>query len=360
MNKTAIVNTSLGRGGSERVTVILSEYLNKIGVDTEVVTIYKEDNEYTLSNSVKRNILLNDKENRKNKLLKILISIKKLRDVIKEKNIDTLIVMDLPLFTYSIPSTFFLKTKVIVSERNDPASYSGSKMIKIVSRFLMRFADGFVFQTNDAKNFYSKFLKGRGTVIYNPLESSNLPDVYNGKKEKIIVSMGRLYPQKNQKILIEAFANIANKIPDYKLIIYGEGPLRNEFESQIEHLNLKDRIILPGNFLDVHERIKKASLFVMTSDFEGMPNALIEAMAMGLPCISTDCPCGGPRELIIDGENGILVPVNDTLSLQESILKVLSDEKFANSLSKEGIKIRDKLSVEKIGKQWLDYINEIV
>ena len=359
MNKVAIINTSLRRGGSERVTVILAEHLNKIGVNTEIITIYKDEDEYSFPNNIKRHIVLNNEERKKNKFLKIFLSNKRIRNIIKERNIDTFIIMDLPLYTYSIPSTLFLDTRVIVSERNDPASYSGSKIIKISSRFLMKFADGFIFQTNDAKNFYGDFLKGRGTVIHNPFVGENIPEIHTGVKDKEIVTMGRLYPQKNQKILIEAFFNIAKKIPDYRLVIYGEGPLREDLEKQIKRYKMEDRISLPGNFIDVHDRIKKAALFVMTSNFEGMPNALIEAMAMGIPCISTDCPCGGPRELIRNGVNGILIPVNDTKSLEVAMIKVLLDNDLSESISKNSIKIREELNVEKICNEWINYIDSI-
>ena len=164
-------------------------------------------------------------------------------------------------------------------------------------------------------------------------------------------------PQKNQKMLIEAFSKIHSNYPEYQLVIYGEGKLRHQLQEQIDLLGLQERISLPGSRSDVLEQIKDASLFVLPSDFEGMPNVLIEAMALGLPCISTDCPCGGPRELIQNGVNGILISVGDVEALACEMSKVLDDSEMSALLGKNAVQIREKLNMEKIGKEWLTFFS---
>ena len=352
----ALLCASLSRGGAERVLISLAKYFKNNGYDAKIITSYKVDNEYEIPEGIKRINLTGKINSSGNFISRTFGSIKELRKTIKKEDIDILIIMGTPNCIYGITGSIFTKAKVIVSERNDPRHFTGKRSTKFLSRFLMKFADRFVFQTEDAKKFYDKQLKGRGTVIHNPILVDNLPEFFTGDREKTIVSMGRLNPQKNQKMLIDAFAEISEKIPEYKLIIYGEGSLRNDLESQIKELHLEDKISLPGNFLDVHERIKKASLFVMSSDFEGMPNALIEAMALGLPCISTDCPCGGPKELIENNKNGVLVPVNDESALVKQMLKIINNKEYATSISKEAVKIKNHLDIKNIGKQWEDYI----
>jgi len=219
----------------------------------------------------------------------------------------------------------------------------------------MKLADGFVFQTEDAKLFYSKLLKGRGVVIPNPLFVEGMPEPYLGTREQRIVTAGRLVDQKNQKMLIEAFSIIASDYPNYILDIYGEGPNRSLLQNLILSKQLQDRVFLKGNVPDILERIKKASCFVMSSDFEGMPNALIEAMALGLPCISTDCPCGGPKELISDGLNGMLVKVGNVDNLADCLRRLLSNEKMANEMGSNAVKVREKLDAGKVVNDWNDY-----
>ena len=143
-------------------------------------------------------------------------------------------------------------------------------------------------------------------------------------------------------------------------MIYGEGDKRGELEKLVEELGLKDRISLPGNIRNIADEMEKNSLFVLSSDFEGMPNALMEAMALGLPCVSTDCPCGGPRYLIKNGENGVLVPVGDADALAEAMKKMLHDEDLRIRIGNNARTIQTRLSPEKIYGQWESYIKSIV
>jgi glycosyltransferase involved in cell wall biosynthesis len=147
-------------------------------------------------------------------------------------------------------------------------------------------------------------------IIPNPINPEFNVKPFSGKRRKIITSVGRLSEQKNQHVLIEAFSRIEKDFPDYELVIYGEGNLRETLENQIKTLKLENKVKLPGVKKNIKNEIYDCSLFVLPSLYEGMPNALMEAMALGLPVISTDCPCGGPR-FLIHNYNGLLVKVNN-------------------------------------------------
>lgn len=285
-----------------------------------------------------------------------------IRRVLKQIKPDVFVTMGVPGALFDVPACVGLGIKHVISERNDPAHFGGRTITRIISRLLMRKADGYVFQTKDAQAYYGGDMAKRSVIIPNPLFIGNVyPDTqYIGEREKTIVTTGRLNRQKNHPLLIRAFKRIADDFSDYKLIIYGEGRERQNDEALISELGLQERVLLPGIINDVPEKIHKSSLYVLSSDFEGMPNALMEAMALGLPCISTDCPCGGPRGLIENNKNGILVHVGDEDAIAYAMRKILSDEKFAQKIGKNAIKIRERLSMEKICKQWYDYFVKII
>ena len=183
--------------------------------------------------------------------------------------------------------------------------------------------------------------------------------IYKEKRQNIIVSVGRLVEQKNHKFLINTFAKISKKYPDYKLIIYGEGILREELTDLIEKLNLKDKVILYGNASDIEEKIYDVKMFILPSIWEGMPNALMEAMALGLPCIATNCPSGGPEFLIQNDVNGKLIQCDNDKELEEAITKIIEDEEYAKKIGENARKIVERLNPNEINNQWENYIESI-
>ena len=214
--------------------------------------------------------------------------------------------------------------------------------------------DGAVFQTETVRNFFTGRIFRNSTVIHNPLMDDDFPyvDMENYKKE--IVGIGRLMEQKNFELLINAFAKA--KIDDYVLKIYGEGPLRPNLQKQIEDLNMTGKVFLMGQVERVVDEIKNADIFVLSSDWEGMPNALLESMAMGLACVATDVATGGARELIQDGENGILVPIQDESRLSEAIVRIVKDTELKQKIKANAIRVRESHSKEVIIPQWISFI----
>lgn len=262
------------------------------------------------------------------------------------------------LAKFSIKTIIFIDENVF-AERVDPAVYPAN-IAKLLKKYARK-ADGFVFQTEDARAWYGDSVKDIKTaVIPNAINPVFIRPKYAGEKRKVIAGAGRLNDQKNFSLLIGAFAQIAPEFPDYNLVIYGEGEKRRELEKLVEELGLRERVSLPGNIQNIADEMEQNSLFVLSSDYEGMPNALMEAMALGLPCISTDCPCGGPRFLIQNGENGILVPVGNEEKMTEAMRRVLEDKMLKEKLAKNAVQIQERLTSDKIYGEWEKMILSIV
>ena len=255
-----------------------------------------------------------------------------------------------------------IKIPIIISVRNDPKVEYSSKLYYILMRILYREADGFIFQTNDAKSYFSKDIQEKGIIIPNPINENflNIDNEPRIKKENTIINVGRLAEQKNQKMLINAFKKLDEKYKDYRLKIFGEGNLRETLNNQINELGLNNRVLLEGETNHIKEELKKAKLFVLTSNYEGMPNALMEAMAVGLPVISTDCPCGGPKYLIQNNENGILIKTEDENELVDKMTTLLEQEDLAKKLGENAKNIVTKLNPKKIYSDWEKFILQIL
>ena len=175
--------------------------------------------------------------------------------------------------------------------------------------------------------------------------------LFEGDRPQDIVAVGRMDENKNQRMAIRAFCKIAERFPDARLILYGDGPLRRELTEEVRSLDMSERILLPGRITDVPEKLEKAYAFVLTSFTEGMPNTLIEAMSLGTACISTDCPCGGPKDLIRDGENGFLVPVDDSDALADRLTKLLENPDLMQQMGKNAAKLQAEYLPKKAEKR---------
>ena len=256
-------------------------------------------------------------------------------------------------------ATLFTKHTVIISERNNPYQDPQNRILRILRKLLYFTSDGYVFQTSGAKEFFSKKIQKKSCVIANPL-SEDLPMPWTGERKKNIVMVNRLDPQKNLKMAVDAFEEVVKKHPDYCLEIFGKGPLKEELEAYVAAKGLSDKVYFRGFCKQVTQKTVDAGIYLITSDFEGMSNSLMESLAIGLPCISTDHPTGGARALIKDHENGILIPVGDTQACVSALLEVIEDEALAQKLSQNAAKLRDELTVERIADQWLAYIKHVL
>lgn len=243
---------------------------------------------------------------------------------------------------------------MLSSERNDPASFGNSKTRVIAYRS----SSGIVFQTQEAKEFFPKQIQKKGWVIPNPLRD-DLPLPYTGKRKKTVVCVGRFEKQKNHRVLLKAYAKFILKHPEYTLHLYGKGSLEHEIRVLAGDLHIETKVVFEGFRKNVMAEILDAGMFVLSSDYEGISNSLLEAMAVGIPVISTDCPCGGSRMCIRSGINGYLVPVGDVEALRASMEKIAEDEELSSRLGKEAVGIRTVFSAEKIAEKWIDVLTKI-
>jgi len=259
----------------------------------------------------------------------------------------------------SVLATFGRKIPVVISERGDPYHYDG--FVASVKRWIINHAEGGVFQSQNAMNYFSKKLQQRSRVIKNPttVQSVNRPSWEDRSNE--IVSVGRFdIQQKRQDILVEAFALVAQQFPDYILGFYGTGQDEDIIKIKVKELGLENRVVFHGLVRDIPEAILKSKLFVLTSDYEGMPNALIEAMSLGLPCLTTDYSPGVASELINSGFNGIIVPRGDVKALAENMSLLLDNPEIADRLGLEAQKVAEVLRPEKIYSEWEEYIRSVL
>lgn len=374
MNITFII-PSMTKGGAERVIANLSNYLTKNGNEVNIITILNTDISYNLDSKIKsinidkKYTPISEIENNYKGMKKILHYCRKiikqvkrnltLKKIVYKLNTDIYISF-LPEACFSIlKCRKIIKVPIIVSVRNDPKIEYNNLYNKLQMMTLYKKADGFVFQTEEAKNYFSKKIKEKSIIIPNPINENFIIDKFIYNKTKKIVSVGRLVEQKNHFLLIDSFYKIYDKYKDYKLYIYGEGYLKNDLNNYIKKLGLEKNVILKGNVNKIKEEIEDASLFVLSSNYEGMPNALMEAMCLGIPVISTDCPCGGPKFLITNNKNGKLVKINDKNDLSIAMDQILSNKEFSIELGKNAQKIVEELSPKIINQKWYNYIKKI-
>lgn len=357
MNITFFIG-GVSSGGAERVTCNLANYLVSRGHQVTIMTMSDDESSYMLDNKINRNALLLRKE-RKSFLYNSCLRFFRFCKHLRKDEVDVYVVM-LPITTIMLLQLRKLvKSKVVAAERVDPSNYSANKQNKL--KRLARKADGWVFQTEEERNWYGETTgKAKVSIIPNAINPDFIKPAYIGVRRKVIVTAGRLTEQKNHLLLIRAFAQISSKFPDYKLIIYGDGSMKEKLLLKAKKLGGENRVELPGYTTNIGDNIKDASLFVLSSDFEGMPNALMEAMALGLPCVSTDCDGGGARFLIDNQQNGLLVPKGDVDSLAAAMKRMLSDREFAEQCGREAHKICEWLAPEKIYGEWENFIKDIV
>lgn len=249
--------------------------------------------------------------------------------------------------------------KVIISERNDPSKFVDNKTTMAFIHKIYHKSDCMVFQSPDAQKWYNNNSSVKGRVIFNPIKP-DLPSPYIGDRRKRIVNFCRISSQKNLELLIDAFVLFEKDFPDYELYIYGDesgngadGYL-DRVKQKIANTSVSKKIHILPAIKDIHKEILDYAMFVSSSDFEGMSNSMIEAMAIGLPTICTDCPAGGARAVIKDHENGLLVPVGDVDSMYKAMKELAENKELAQKTSANATQLRVHLSVDKIVNQWLN------
>lgn len=344
---------TLRNGGAERVVSVLASRMAEQGMDTEILMYYDKPVFYEVSSKVKLTVV--EKECGTKSKVKNLHWI---RRYFKE-NAKVVISFLAPFNIMAISANLGSGTPIIVADRNDPTKVPSKFVIRKLRDFLYRFADGIVVQTEKNKAYFSSTVQKKSIVIYNPVDLKECAGTaLHALKEKKIVTAGRLMPQKNQKMMIRAFAEVLKKHPEYELVIYGDGPSEEDLQKLTEKLGISTNVLMPGNVKDLHDRIKSAEIFVLSSDYEGMPNALIEAMCLGLPSISTKV--SGATDLIEHKQNGMLVELDNQEELEEAMLELIENRELAVKISENAVKLNEYLELSKIIGQWIQFIKTIL
>lgn len=355
--RVILVTGSLCDGGAEKVMSILASGCDALGADVKLVVLRNKQRAYPVSDGVK---IVQFSETGKFITIRRIM---RLHKVLKESDADAIIVFMPIISLYTLIANIGVGKKIIMSERTNPRVNLDNAPLKVkVAHFFMRKCEGFsmadwmVFQTPDAQSYYSSRLQKKSSIIPNPLDTIALPSRYEGMREKRIVAAGRFSEEKNFKLLIDGFSIFHKDFPEYSLTIYGEGALRNSYEEQIKTLGLEQYITLPGFVTNLSQEINRAAMYISTSNNEGISNAILEALGMGIPTIATDCPVGGSRMFVHTDINGILIPMNCVNELVKAMRRIAADEEYAQKLSLNAEKVRDELEIKNISKQWLDLV----
>lgn len=358
MKSLCFIIDTLGRGGAERV---MSNLANGFAEFSDEYVIYfvcnrHVDKEYKLSSKINLIFVCDELGlSRYNPIAKVQQSYF-LKKFFRKKNIDVGIAFMGGNNFALLVASLFNNNKSIISVRNYPEHEYPSVLHKILYTILFPKADKIVFQTKEEQQYFSRKIRERSVIIANPV-SDRFYHCKSVRKSRRIVTVGRLTEQKNHKMLIEAFEHLSRKYNDISLHIYGEGDLRCELEECIEKKRLKERVFLHGVVENIEKYICDAVMFVMTSRNEGMQNALMEAMALGLPVISTDCAGGGPRELISSSHNGLLV--NDKYELINAMQMLLDDDEYRKSIAEKARASAQMFHENKVFATWKKIVDEI-
>lgn len=365
--KLAFFYGNLLRGGAQRVMSELANQFTAWGDEVILLTLDKGSCEYKLDPRVRVQGLdvAGDSANKLDSLVRLAKTLKALRSWERRERPEAVICFSTHLsFQLSLALSFCSdRCRIIASERANPQKREREPLAALEQRSLEKL-DGFIFQTQRVSLLFPESLRNKGRVIHNGLFSSDIPKTvteYSQRDSRSICAMGRLDYQKAYDTMIRAFALFAREHPEHTLNIYGRGRegAQEKLQALARELGVGDRVVFHGNRPDVLEQIKDAGMFLMTSRFEGMPNALMEAMACGLPCVCTDCDFG-PAELIEDGVSGLLSPVDEPEAIAAAMTRIADEPGLGEKLSIGALKIRQTHSREEICRQYHSYIEEIV
>lgn len=348
--KLTFVTSTLHAGGAERVISLLANSFCQKGYEVEIVCINKHLVFYPIDEKVK--VWFAEDEV---KSLSILKKMMWLRKHINSEKPDVVIAFMLEVYCVTLASLIGVSVPVISSERIDPHFFGRAK--GLLRWLLLRRTTHLVVQTVRIKDFYSAKLQSRTTIIPNPV-TDKVFSLTPTLKQKRIIAVGRLAYQKNYPMMFRAFAKVHHDFPDWQLVVYGNGPQKEEIRGVIERLGMEGHIILAGKSDHVVEEMNKSSLFVMSSDYEGMSNALLEAVCVGLPVLSTDV--SGAKDLITDGVNGYIVPVGNERALTLALSSMLSSPEKMDEMGRQSKALASRFREEQIVGQWEELIKKVV
>lgn len=342
---------NLTGGGAERVASILVNQFAESGVETTLVLVKNDIIEYRIDSRVKIDKSIMHESGTRNPIQQIL----DIRSYMKKRPCGTFISFLTYQNFYAALANIGQNHKLILSLRNAPDKIQGGGIIpKLSAMISFALADCVTFQTQDARNYYPTFIQKKGCVILNPLQS-NLPEYDVTKTKNAFISFCRLEPQKNLSMAIKAFAKFYKNHPEYEYHIFGNGELKEELEQQIQDSDLNGVVKIFPFKKNILQEAKNYRMFILSSDYEGLSNSMIEAVSMGMPSICTDCPIGGAKMVIHNGINGFLVLVGDCDGMAKAMDNA-SDIAYCSKVSENAKKTAERFSEKRIVNEWLRII----
>lgn len=353
--KIFISCATLGSGGAERVISVLSSPFAFHYDNVKIILWISAPIFYEIDPRVE--IVDVEKEAKSTNLLKKMLWFRK---YISKESPDLILSFLYPWSMKVLLSLLFKKVNVVVAERQDPRVVFGGYPVRILRDLLYIKTKGITVQTFENQQYYCSFLQHKLKTIYNPI---NMPQETVGRglsttKEDSLVTVGRLRKEKNHTLLICAFADFLKTHPSYILRIYGGGEEMDNLQHFISEMKLEGKVILMGKTNDVFSAIANSRVFILSSNYEGMPNALLEAMCIGLPCISTKV--SGATELIQSGTNGLLVDVNNRKQLVDAMVDIIDNPEKAEKLAEKASELYNTIRLDIIQKEWTDYVDGIL
>ena len=353
----------LEQGGAERVVTNLANRFAKEGYQVIVATEWYGENEFQVDSKVRRvHVGLREGDEGKPHLVQFLLRVQYLKRFLKKEKPDILIPFARKALYRGLMAAYFMKIPVLISVRTDPAQHYYRLSDKIQMWLLFPRADGCVFQTEGAREFFAPRLQENSRIVLNPIHEKYIDVPKPKMRTKTVVQSGRLVDFKNQPMLIRAFMKVHEKHPEYDLKVFGGDSLdgtKEILEDLIRKNKAEDFIHLMGASDTLEKDLADAAIYAFTSDWEGLPNALMEAMALGLPIVATDCPCGGPRTIMTNEVDGLLIPIKDEQALADGINRLIENPDLAERIGMEAGKIADRANGQAVYEQWRDYIEEL-
>lgn len=348
--KITFVTDTLQAGGAERVISILANKMQERGYEVEIICLRMHKVFYEFNPSIKLTFAEDYVNGGMFKRMRWL------RKYVRQQKPSVVIAFMIAVYATTLLSLIGSKIPVIVSERIDPRK---TKKWKNVLRYVvMPLIQHMVVQTEDIKSYFPSFIQKKTSIIYNPVTETVFEKSANVNKKKRLINVGRLYDQKNQRMLIDAFSKIRKRFPEYELAIFGEGPLRDELQSFINEKGLNDSVKLMGKSTEIVKELKASEVFCLSSDYEGMSNAMIEAVCLGLPVVTTDI--SGAKDVIVNGENGYIVNVNDAVRFANAVSEILSNGDLKKQMEKNNLSKAKLFKTDTIVDSWIELINKMV
>lgn len=347
--------TGMTKGGAERVIATLANELVLQGHKVGIVCLKGDCSEYELHNDIYTKYA-----NLNATLFGAFQSIRYLAKTFRDSNPDVVI-----SFTHkpNLISCFMkriglLSARLVISERSDP--FSRNRVLSLLSRYLFHQCDVLVCQSKIVADYYrQEFNLENVVVIGNPIGNECYSNKHVITDNPVLLSVGRLCKQKRQDIAIKAFSEISNEIPSLRLKICGVGDDLIELKELAQSLNVDNKVDFEGNVMNVMSVYPNTLAYLMTSDYEGFPNVLLEAMASGFPVVSTNFSPGVAKELVLEGVNGYIVPCDDPSEISNKIRCIYDGGLDEKRLQLSAVEVRQRYGISNVVKSWLAVCNKI-